>query len=198
MDGHTKNKLLDIAHKIIRSEDLSLEQLKDSVRNIYEDLCILNYLEGTDKPSEKKIPSKPATPQQNLTQTLPLDQVAAVFQNAPAKESAPPKPPKSPAPVKKQELKNSFKNFKTQQQQTKNTSPIKIGLNDRIAFVKFLFQNEMESYQRVVSDLNQIHTHEKSLAYFARIAKEREWNHKNEVTLRFKKLIKHRFKKNIL
>lgn len=193
-----REKLLSIAHEIIRNEDLPLGTLKESIAKIYEDLCVLNYLEP--KKEKPQILKKTATTQDSppkvLTKTFPLDEIADIFEKAPPKKKSENTTPESPVKIlkipPKEPLKNTFKNFEKKQQSQK-IPPINIGLNDRIAFVKSLFGEDTELYQQVIRDLNKVNTHEKSLEYLSDLGKQMKWNNKNEVTLRFKKLIKLRF-----
>ena len=72
---------------------------------------------------------------------------------------------------------------------------IKIGLNDRLAFVKHLFNDSMEDYNRVISQLNTIDTEERSLAFIREMVKPdyNQWAGKEEFEARFMALIQRKF-----
>jgi hypothetical protein len=72
---------------------------------------------------------------------------------------------------------------------------IKVGLNDRLAFVKHLFNNNMEDYNRVISQLNTIATEERSIAFIVNMVKPdyNSWEGKEEYETRFVELIARKF-----
>ncbi|ADV48634.1 hypothetical protein I2486_06675 [Cellulophaga sp. E16_2] len=72
---------------------------------------------------------------------------------------------------------------------------IKVGLNDRLAFVKHLFNNNMEDYNRVISQLNTITTEERSIAFIVNMVKPdyNSWQGKEEYETRFVELISRKF-----
>lgn len=70
-----------------------------------------------------------------------------------------------------------------------------IGLNDKLAFVKHLFNNSMEDYTRVLSQLNTIDTEERSIAFINNMVKPEynNWEGKEEYEARLITLIGRRF-----
>tara|TARA_R110000796_G_scaffold183498_2_gene299958 strand:- start:26364 stop:27050 length:687 start_codon:yes stop_codon:yes gene_type:complete len=72
---------------------------------------------------------------------------------------------------------------------------IKVGLNDKLAFVKHLFNNNMEDYNRVLSQLSTINTEERSFAFIINMVKPdyNNWEGKEEYEARFKELIARKF-----
>ena len=68
-------------------------------------------------------------------------------------------------------------------------------LNDKLAFVKHLFNNSMEDYTRVLSQLNTIDTEERSIAFINNMVKPEynNWEGKEEYEARFTALIERRF-----
>jgi hypothetical protein len=71
----------------------------------------------------------------------------------------------------------------------------KVGLNDKLAFVKHLFNNNMEDYNRVVSQLSTINTEERSVAFIVNMVKPdyKNWAGKEEYETRFMVLIARKF-----
>lgn len=72
---------------------------------------------------------------------------------------------------------------------------LSIGLNDRLAFVKHLFNNSTEDFNRVISQLGTIDTEERSIAFIENLVKP-DYNHwvgKEEYATRFLVLISRRF-----
>ncbi|AEM70290.1 hypothetical protein Murru_1247 [Allomuricauda ruestringensis DSM 13258] len=70
-----------------------------------------------------------------------------------------------------------------------------VGLNDKLAFVKHLFNNNMEDYARVLSQLNTIDSEERSIAFINNMVKPEynNWEGKEEYEVRFISLIERRF-----
>lgn len=75
------------------------------------------------------------------------------------------------------------------------TKDISVGLNDRHAFVKHLFNNSSEDYNRVISQLNTIDTEERSIAFVENMVKPdyNNWEGKEEYEIRFMALIERKF-----
>lgn len=71
----------------------------------------------------------------------------------------------------------------------------KVGLNDKLAFVKHLFDNNMEDYNRVISQLSTINTEERSVAFIVNMVKPdyKQWQGKEEYEARFMELIARKF-----
>ena len=70
-----------------------------------------------------------------------------------------------------------------------------VGLNDKLAFVKHLFNNDMEDYTRVLSQLTTIDSEERSVAFINNMVKPEynNWEGKEEYEARFVALIERRF-----
>ncbi|MCK5441109.1 MAG: hypothetical protein KAJ23_04380 [Maribacter sp.] len=72
---------------------------------------------------------------------------------------------------------------------------LKVDLNNRLAFVKHLFDNSTEDYNRVLSQLNTIDTEERSMAFIENMVKPdyNNWEGKEEYEGRFMALIERKF-----
>ncbi|MEC8831285.1 MAG: hypothetical protein VX772_02915 [Bacteroidota bacterium] len=70
-----------------------------------------------------------------------------------------------------------------------------VGLNDKLAFVKHLFNDSMEDYTRVLSQLTTIDSEERSVAFIKNMVKPEynNWEGKEEYEVRFMALIQRRF-----
>jgi len=76
-----------------------------------------------------------------------------------------------------------------------NGKEIKVDLNNRLAFVKHLFNGSTEDYNRVLSQLSTIDTEERSIAFIENMVKPdyNQWEGKEEYAERFMGLIERRF-----
>mgnify|MGYP003664728416 FL=1 len=71
---------------------------------------------------------------------------------------------------------------------------IQIGLNDRIAFVKNLFNNNQEDYNRVISQLNTLKSGDEAKNFINSMVKpDYNWSEKEELEIRFMEIIERKF-----
>ena len=78
---------------------------------------------------------------------------------------------------------------------TLTTKDISVGLNDRLAFVKHLFNDSTEDFNRILSQLNTMDSHENSVAFIRKMVKPeyQNWQGKEEYETRFLEMIERRF-----
>lgn len=73
-------------------------------------------------------------------------------------------------------------------------SALTIGLNDRIAFVKHLFNEQQQDFNRVLSQLNTLESFEEAESFILNMIKpDYDWTGKEEYEARFVDLIRKRF-----
>ena len=92
---------------------------------------------------------------------------------------------KAKLPTKKKSLNNALKG-----------GGLKIGLNDKIAFIKHLFDGQnAEDYDRVLSQLNTFLSFENAKAFIEDIVKPdyNDWAGKEEFEARFMEIIESKF-----
>ena len=75
------------------------------------------------------------------------------------------------------------------------TNNLNIGLNDRLAFVKHLFGESADDYNRVISQLNTIETQERSISFINNMVKPEynNWEGKEEYEQRFMAIVERKF-----
>lgn len=124
------------------------------------------FTEEKNKDDEKDIGEKKVLSlDEELQDTIPVDVVADLFENAPKKSL----------------------NDKLQ-------GDIQIGLNDRIAFVKNLFDGSQEDFNRVVSQLNTIKTEKEAKKFINKMVKpDYDWTDKEEFEERFIGIVERKF-----
>ena len=78
---------------------------------------------------------------------------------------------------------------------TLKTHKLNIGLNDKLAFIKHLFEGKSEDYERVISQLNTFDSFENAKQFILEIVKPdyNNWLHQEETEARFLQLIENRF-----
>ncbi len=95
----------------------------------------------------------------------------------------------------KEFISKAAKQDKSKSLNDKLTKEIKVNLNDRLAFVKHLFNDNAEDYNRVLSQLNTIDTKERSISFIENMVKPdyENWVGKEEFESRFMSLIERKF-----
>ena len=74
------------------------------------------------------------------------------------------------------------------------TKNIQIGLNDRIAFVKNLFDGSQEDFNRVLSQLNSFKTEKEAIKFINKMVKpDYKWGEQEELETRFMEIIQIKF-----
>ena len=78
---------------------------------------------------------------------------------------------------------------------TLSTKEFSVGLNDRLAFVKHLFNDSTEDFNRVMSQLSTMESEERSKAFIENMVKPEynNWKGKEEYATRFMALVARRF-----
>lgn len=94
-----------------------------------------------------------------------------------------------------EEINGTTEETKNKSLNDKLTKDISVGLNDRLAFVKHLFNDSAEDYNRVLSQLNTIDTEERSVAFVTNMVKPdyNNWEGKEQYEARFMALIERKF-----
>ncbi|PIB39312.1 hypothetical protein [Maribacter sp. 4G9] len=93
-----------------------------------------------------------------------------------------------PASTKKQDIPKSLNDSLV-------TKELKVDLNSKLGFIKHLFHGSTEDYNRVLSQLSTIDSHERSISFIKNMVKPDydNWEGKEEYEIRFMELIERRF-----
>ncbi|MEY2963611.1 MAG: hypothetical protein RL754_872 [Bacteroidota bacterium] len=161
-------------------------------------------------PTPVEIPAEPAATEPTATEPEPIDAVAepeALQEVAPAPEPAPapaapaveetapvtpdaPKATPTPEPTAQPTTPRAPKSLNDRLAGKKLT----FGLNDRIGFVKALFDGSTEDFNRVVSQLNTMETLAEAQDFLNQmVAPDYNWEAQEEVAARFMDLVEQRF-----
>jgi hypothetical protein len=68
-----------------------------------------------------------------------------------------------------------------------------IAMNDRFIFIKELFQNDFDTYNRSINDLNGCETMQQAEQYLAQLKQQYEWDEGNETVQHFLSLVGRKF-----
>ena len=125
----------------------------------------------SEKQEEEVVAPTKNTLEEELKDTIPLDVTTDLFEKA----------------VRVESPKKSLNDVLVH----KN---LQIGLNDRIAFVKHLFDGSQEDFNRVVSQLNSFKSEKEAIKFVSKMVKlDYDWNGKEAYEERFITLITRKF-----
>ena len=143
---------------------LSLEESRSVSEEQFDVICKTVDELSYDEKNSEE--KKPATLEEELEDTISVDVAADLFEKAPEKKS----------------LNDTFQ---------KN---LQIGLNDRIAFVKHLFNNSQADFNRVLSQLNSFKTEKEAIKFINKMVKpDYNWSEQEEFEARFMEIIQRKF-----
>lgn len=217
-----REELIKLSTEIITArEDSDLTQLYDTAKEIYEKLAVLKFIDEKladvqvdvsknviatrfEKVANAVMSGNLSVPESNPHEedimTPGMDTIKHMVSEMPSEAAleqvfaefvAKPEVMKN----EKEILSPKDTSVKTQSLNDKLNKDLQVGLNDRLAFVKHLFNNSMEDYTRVLSQLNTIDTEERSIAFINNMVKPEynNWEGKEEYEARFLSLIERRF-----
>jgi len=122
-------------------------------------------LDLVEEPKGEKIEKAVLSLEDELQDTIAVDVVADLFENTPKKSL-----------------------------NDKLHGDIQIGLNDRIAFVKNLFDGSQEDFNRVISQLNTIKSEKEAKKFINKMVKpDYNWSEKEEFEERFMTIVERKF-----
>lgn len=162
-----KNELEEVAPKEVATE--ITEQPFDELQTLMFDTSSESEdsenVEPSDEQTEQKAPKKANSLDEELQDTISVDVMADLFENAQPKSL-----------------------------NDKLASTLQIGLNDRIAFVKNLFNGQQEDYNRVISQLNTFKTEKEALDFVNTMIKpDYDWAAHEDLEVRFLEIVSRKF-----
>ena len=225
MKRKIREQLVKLSTDIITSrEDKELTALYEVAKELYEKLAVLKFIEDKlgdveidvsknilatrfEKMANAVMSGNTAVPESNpheediikpgmdtikdMVSEMPTDAIEYIFGDFIPKPETPKKETKF---VATEPIKENNTPKKTSLNDRLNKD-IQVGLNDKLAFVKHLFNNNMEDYTKVISQLTAINTEERSIAFINNMVKPeyKNWQGKEEYADRFMGLIQRRF-----
>lgn len=160
----------EIAEKVIEEiteEKIELKVVEEIIEQPFDELEELLFSDDNVKNDAKDIGErKTPTLEEELEDTLPVDVMANLFEKADSKKTL------------NDRLQNS----------------IQIDLNDRIAFVKHLFDGDQADFNRVISQLNTMKTEKEAKKFITKMVKpDYDWSEKEQYETRLLEIIERRF-----
>lgn len=218
-----KEELARICTRILNADaEMDIPQLYEEAKVLYEKLAVLKYIEEKlndieidvsqntiaskfEKMASAVLEGNTAVPETNPHEediiTPGIDTIKGMVAEMPSAAEvekifadfvAKPETIKSDKDEVTPQVKETSKMKSVNEKFTEKV--IKVGLNDRHAFVSHLFNDNADDFARVISQLNTIDSEERSLAFIENMVKpEYDWTGKEEVESRFMELIIRRF-----
>ncbi|MDT0606389.1 hypothetical protein [Croceitalea rosinachiae] len=223
MKRKLREELVKLSTNIITSrEDKELTDLYEVAKNLYEKLAVLKFIDEKlndvevdvsknviasrfekmagavmsenrtvpeTNPHEEDIITPGMDTIKGMVSEMPTEAIEYIFGDFMAKPIKNDNEEISPEPTTENTIS------KNQSLNDKLNKDLQIGLNDKLAFVKHLFNNNMEDYTRVLSQLSTIDTEERSIAFINNMVKPeyKNWEGKEEYAERFIALVERKF-----
>ncbi|CAL2104020.1 conserved protein of unknown function [Tenacibaculum sp. 190130A14a] len=170
IEAEVEQEAEEIAEKVIEEiteEKIELKLVEEIIEQPFDELEEILFNNDTTKNDVKDVGErKTPTLEEELEDTLPVDVMANLFEKAEVKKTL---------------------NDRLQ-------SSIQIDLNDRIAFVKHLFNGDQADFNRVVSQLNTMKTEKEAKKFITKMVKpDYDWSEKETYETRLLEIIERRF-----
>lgn len=143
--------------------------------------------ERAAEPIEKKVEQKKFTKND-------LEEFAANYQTTPEFERKQTQQ-HAPAPTETKAPTSNYSETKKKSLNDTLNKGLNIGLNDRLAFIKHLFEGQSEDYTRVLSQINTLDNYEEAHSFINQNVKPdyNNWSNKEEYSNRFMAIIERSF-----
>lgn len=200
-----KKEIDRLAHEILaQDETASHSAILEKVQEIYKKLVLLEHYQNQNNTTEEEKQKQEVIPVMEtineLVTELPLEEESAAIEDLFASVS-------NPVFVKKEQEETPLKEHPveatpttTEETLSKNLNDvlgkgIQIGLNDRLAFIKNLFDDSAEDYQRVISQVQTMSSWEEALNFIDHMVKPEynHWDGKEDFEIRFYKCLESNF-----
>lgn len=225
MKRRLREELVKLSTDIITSrEDKELTELYETAKDLYEKLAVLKFIDEKlndvqvdvsknvvaarfEKMANAVISGNRSVPENNpheediitpgmdtikdMVSEMPNEALEYIFGDFIAK----PETIKNDKDLLSPEPTAEHTSSKAKSLNDKLTQNLNIGLNDRLAFVKHLFNGSLDDYNRVISQLNTIDSEERSMAFISNMVKPEynNWQGKEDYENRFMGIIERKF-----
>ncbi|PHS54275.1 MAG: hypothetical protein COB01_01355 [Lutibacter sp.] len=180
VDNNAEIVFVEEVKEEIPNDVETMEDVKKSTLLSEEkDEGILSIEDAIVKDEKIKIPSLQNSLEDELKEAISADTATQIFEKA-TKEN----------PIIEDTLENSQRSLNDMLFK----SNLQVGLNDRIAFVKYLFEGNQEDFNRVLSQLNSFKTESEAKKFIKNMVKpDYDWSESEEYELRLTSLIERKF-----
>ena len=200
-----KKEIDRLAHEILaQDETVSPAELLEKVQEIYKKLVLLEHYQDQNITPEEEKQKQEVIPVMEtineLVTELPLEEESAAIEDLFASVSNPVFIKKEPEETPLDEILVEKPQRVTEETLSKNLNDVlgkgaQIGLNDRLAFIKNLFDDSAEDYQRVISQVQTMSSWEEAQSFIEQMVKPEynQWDGKEAFETRFYKCLESNF-----
>ena len=200
-----KKEIDRLAHEILaQDEAVSHVELLEKVQEIYKKLVLLEHYQDQNITPEDEKQKQEVIPVMEtineLVTELPLEEESAAIEDLFASVSDPVFIKKEPEETPLDEILVEKPQRVTEETLSKNLNDVlgkgaQIGLNDRLAFIKNLFDDSAEDYQRVISQVQTMSSWEEAQSFIEQMVKPEynQWDGKEAFEIRFYKCLESNF-----
>ena len=200
-----KKEIDRLAHEILaQDEAVSHVELLEKVQEIYKKLVLLEHYQDQNITPEDEKQKQEVIPVMEtineLVTELPLEEESAAIEDLFASVSNPIFIKKEPEETPLDEILVEKPQRVTEETLSKNLNDVlgkgaQIGLNDRLAFIKNLFDDSAEDYQRVISQVQTMSSWEEAQSFIEQMVKPEynQWDGKEAFETRFYKCLESNF-----
>lgn len=202
-----KELLLTVEKAFEKKEQKTNEEEVFETNNIIEEKVVHNLIEEVEQPKEKTQETINTKVKVEEIIEQPFDEIEEIIFSEDKEEisvvSDVVKVEERKTMSLEEELQDTisvdlmadlFENAQPKSLNDKLNNNIQIGLNDRIAFVKNLFQGQQEDYNRVVSQLNTFKSEKEAKNFINKMVKpDYNWSEQEELETRFIEIIERKF-----
>ncbi len=200
-----KKEIDRLAHEILaQDEAVSHVELLEKVQEIYKKLVLLEHYQDQNITPEDEKQKQEVIPVMEtineLVTELPLEEESAAIEDLFASVSNPVFIKKEPEETPLDEILVEKPQRVTEETLSKNLNDVlgkgaQIGLNDRLAFIKNLFDDSAEDYHRVISQVQTMSSWEEAQSFIEQMVKPEynQWDGKEAFETRFYKCLESNF-----
>ena len=209
MNQKILSEIKSIAAEIENSNDIDTSVLKEKVSKLYDKLVVLEFLENSIESitpeshiekeenilvEEHKIDSDPLGFIKPEETHLEEEKEVVVEAKETVTEKVIPTEKTIEEAIQEKSINESINSTKSLLHEELKKSAIQIGLNDRIAFVKRLFDGNQQDFHRVLSQVNTFSSFEEVTEFIETMVKpEHNWDNQEEYAERFMEIIEIKF-----
>ncbi len=200
MDNPLKKEIERLAHRILaQEENWDTAQLLEQTELLFKQLIVLDHMEKQSTESQQSSEVAPLMETiSELVTELPMEEESAAISELFSEVA-------EPEFVKKEQIQTNPEEEEAVDIEAAPAPPknlndvlgkgIQIGLNDRLAFIKNLFDENAEDYQRVLSQVQTYSSWEEAQQFIAEMIKPEynNWEGRESFEERFLKCIATKF-----
>ncbi|WP_347373512.1 hypothetical protein [Aequorivita sp. Q41] len=170
-----------------------MEKIKDIVAQMPEESERIDELLDEMLPKYPQSVSEEQEPPSQKYIKNDLEEFASSYQQMPEFERK--QPEIFPNVVENKEAENNMTESRAKSLNDSINKGLNIGLNDRLAFIKHLFEDQAEDFTRVLSQINTMENYEEAQNFITGKVKPdyNNWSDKEEYSERFMTIIEKRF-----